>query len=114
MFKIVPNQKIITVSKAECSKEKLYAKINIEAMEEAAKKLESAGAFMLWIYFAKNQDKYSFALSSKAVQECFGMKIKQYNNAVATLIEKGYLQQVEKNKYIFHEIAVIPKGNNEG
>ena len=42
------------------------------------------------------------------------MKIKQYNNAVATLIEKGYLQQVENNKYIFHEIAVIPKGNNEG
>ena len=83
-------------------------------MEEAAKKLQSAGAFQLWIYFAKNQDKYTFALSSKAVEECFGMKIKQYNNAVATLIEKGYLQHIENNTYIFHEIAVIPKGNNEG
>lgn len=83
-------------------------------MENAARDLDAAGAFMLWIYFAKNQNKYTFALSSKAVQDCFGMKIKQYNNAVAKLIEKGYLQQIEKNTYIFNEIAVIPKGNNEG
>lgn len=60
-------------------------------MEEAARTLESAGAFELWIYFAKNQNNYTFALSSRDVENTFGMKIKQYNNAISKLIEKGYL-----------------------
>ena len=53
-MKTVPNQKIITINKTECSKDKIYAKINIAAMEEAARELNSAAAFELWIYFAKN------------------------------------------------------------
>lgn len=42
-------------------------------MESAAQNLE-AGAFKLWIYLAKNQDQYIFALSSKNVNDTFGMK----------------------------------------
>lgn len=71
-------------------------------MCEAAKDLQ-AGAFKLWIYFAKNTNNYDFALSSKEVEESFGIKIKQYNNAITELIEKGYLTQIQGNIYRFTE-----------
>ena len=124
-FKTVPNQKVVSISKAACNdaaRENYYAKINLQAMGAAAQALE-AGAFKLWVYFAKNQNGYQFALSSKEVEASFGMKIKQYNNAVDQLIEKGYLVRGEGNYYTFCEIPVntkednekclIPKGNNE-
>ena len=42
-------------------------------MEQAARVLK-AGAFKLWVYFAKNQNGYEFALSSKDALETFGIK----------------------------------------
>ncbi len=83
----------------------------MEAMRESAKHLK-AGAFKLWIYLGSNQPGYEFALSSSECGEQFGIKIKQYNNAVSELIEKGYLVFVGGNKYEFREIPVDTKGNN--
>jgi ferredoxin len=80
-------------------------------MEQAAQKLD-AGAFKLWVYFAKNQNGYEFALSSSEVEKTFGMKIKQYNNAVKELIEKGYLVEICGNCYKFCESGVITKEDN--
>lgn len=111
-IKTVPNQKVIKVNKEICNKDNKYAAINLEAMESAASELD-AGAFKLWVYFAKNQNGYEFALSQKAVEECFGMKKKQYDNAVSQLIEKGFLVVSKGNYYIFNEKKfVVPKGNN--
>lgn len=109
--KTVPNQKVVSMEKESC-KGALFAQINMEALESAARDLD-AGAFKLWVYFAKNQNSYTFALSSKDVENTFGMKIKQYNNAIATLTEKGYLVETSKNHYTFKEIAVMPKEDNE-
>lgn len=98
-----PNQKGVAVAKEDCNKKNLYATINLEAMESAALDLD-AGAFKLWCYFSKNQNGYTFALSSKEVEETFGIKIKQYNNAINKLIEKGYLvQEDDKNNFKFIE-----------
>ncbi len=102
------NQKVVKVSKEICNKENLYAAINLAAMNAAACNLD-AGAFKLWCYFAKNQNGYEFALSSKAVEQTFGIKIKQYNNAVKELIEKGYLVNTKGNNYIFNEIPLNTK-----
>ena len=111
-YKTVPNQKVVEVNKEVCNKQNLYATINLDAMGQAAQALD-AGAFKLWIYFAKNQNGFEFALSSKEVENNFGMKIKQYNNAIDTLIDKGYLvRQGDSNKYRFNEKAVITKSNN--
>lgn len=112
-YKTVPNQKVVKVQKELCNKQNIYAAINIDAMESAARALD-AGAFKLWVYFAKNQDGYEFALSSKEVEVTFGMKIKQYNNAVDNLIEAGYLvRQGDSNTYHFNEKPVITKEDNE-
>lgn len=75
-------------------------------MELAARGLD-AGAFKLWCYFAKNQNDYQFALSSADAQATMGIKIKQYNNAVAELIEKQYLVPAVSggNHYDFFEVA---------
>ena len=109
--KKVPNQKEVVVNKEKCNKENLYATINLAAMDKAAQDLD-AGAFKLWTYFAKNQNGYKFALSSKAVERDFGIKIKQYNNAIKELTEKGYLVHIQGDSYEFHELTVITKEDN--
>lgn len=116
----VPNQKVINVNKQPADKDNIYAVINIEAMEKAAQDLESKAGFKLWCYFAKNQNGYQFALSSKAVENQMGIKIKAYNAAIAELIEKGYLVKSEGNNYDFYELpqsqlenSVIPQEDKQ-
>lgn len=113
-FKTVPNQKVVKVKKELCDNKHYYTMINLQALDKAAQTLKS-GAFKLWIYFAKNQNNYTFALSSKEVCESFGIKIKQYNSAIQELIENNYLVQQKGNNYIFNENpnSVIPKQDNE-
>lgn len=97
------NQRVIVVNKEDCDKKNLYATINLEAMDKAAIDL-SGNAFKLWIYFAKNQNNYKFALSSKELSQHFGLKIDAYNKAWNTLVEKGYLINSSGNYFIFTEI----------
>ena len=116
-FKTVPHQKVVSVKKEMTDEKHYYCKINLNALESASRDLQ-AGAFKLWIYFSKNQPNYTFALSSKEVEESFGIKIKQYNNAIAELIEKRYLVQEKGNQFFFYEIpqqsnSVITKEDNE-
>ena len=110
----VPNQKIVTVEKEPCGKGNLYAAINLNAMEAAAQDLD-AGAFKLWIYFAKNQNGYEFALSSKDTHDTFGLGKSQYDTAVKKLISSGYLTNTQGNQYTFSEIPASKQplyGNN--
>ena len=115
----VPNQKTVLVSKSS-AKGKIFAQIEMSALEKAAQTLD-AGAFKPWIYFVKNQDGFEFALSGTAVEEYFGMKKAQYDNAVHTLIEKGYLKCLHGNHYLFSDNpkvkekaeTVVSKTNHE-
>lgn len=99
------NQKVVTVYKQTCNRDHLYMTLNLQALERAAKVL-SYGAFKLFIYFAKNQDGYCFALSSKDVTQNFGMSRSAYNSAIHELIKEGYLVQVADNSncYNFEEL----------
>ncbi|MDY3026966.1 MAG: hypothetical protein SOR74_08670, partial [Candidatus Faecivicinus sp.] len=98
----VPNQKIVRIEKEPCGKGNLYAAINLKALEAAAQNLD-AGAFKLWIYFAKNQNGYEFALSSKDANTTFGLGKSQYDTAVKKLIASGYLINTQGNQYTFSE-----------
>lgn len=100
----VPNQKIITVIKHKCDKNNLYSTINLKVKKEAAQKLD-AGAFKLWNYFADNQSQYTFELSRTAVENTYGIKKKQYDKAIETLIAEKYLvrENENSNQYIFYE-----------
>ena len=100
----VPNQKVITVNKSICDKEHIYAQCNLKANKMALKEL-SANAYKLYMYFALNQDDYTFALSYVHVYSITGMSEKTYHRAVKELIDKGYLVKEEgkKNQYIFYD-----------
>lgn len=108
------NQKEITIKKELCndkSKNNYYAKINLNALQDALIDLKTEGSIKLWLYMAKNQDNYTFALSSiDAIKWGIGSK-GMYDRAVKDLKDKGYLVEVdpEKNKYLFYEKARLDK-----
>ena len=104
-IKTVPNQRIIEVNKAPTDKQHLYTANNLSAIDEAAAALQSAGGFKLYIYLAKNQNKYCFALSSADFQLWSGLGIRAYNTAFAELVDKGYLVKSKKqsNLYAFYD-----------
>ena len=105
-IKSVPNQKIITVNKLSCSKEdktKLYTVNRLDGINQAAAKLQSKAGFKLYMYFAKNQDTYKFALSSTDFTQWSGCSLTAYNTAIKELIDLGYLIADSGNNYIFYD-----------
>ena len=87
----VPNQRLLTVSKEPTNKANLFTANNLEALGQAAKRLQSKGGFKLYMYLAKNQDKYSFYLSSTDFCEWSGLGIAAYRSAFEELKKEGYL-----------------------
>lgn len=86
----VPNQRTLVIHKEPTDKDHLYYVHNLEALAEAAHNLKNT-SFKLYIYLAKNQDKYSFGLSSKDFTEWAGVSRPAYLDAFKDLEEKEYL-----------------------
>ncbi len=108
MATTVPNQDMAEVHKEPCDKNHIYAMINIEAMQLAMKDLTPV-QFQVWMYFAKNQAGYTFAVSPAAALNEFGIKKDSFQKAKAVLKEKGYLvanPAKGKNYFIFYEKPV--------
>lgn len=107
-MKSVANQDIVEIQKERCDKNNLYATINLEAMRLAMKDLTPA-QFEVWLYFAKNQAGYTFAVSPAAALDEFGIKKDTFQTAKRVLKEKGYLVEdlaKGKNHWIFREIPI--------
>ena len=102
----VANQDIVEVHKEKCDTDNIYAKININAIQLAMKDLTPA-QFEVWLYFAKNQAGFEFAVSPAAALNDFGIKKDTFQKAKQVLKEKGYLIENPakgKNHWIFKEI----------
>lgn len=113
--KLYPNQKLVVVNKAESNKKKLYCILNLQALDLATNVLQSKAGLKLYLYIAKNQDKYIFALSSDDFMKWAGVKKTAYDTAVRELIDNGYLvkRSQTKHTYDFYESgrAVIKTTN---
>lgn len=94
----VPNQRVLTIHKEPTDKEHKYTVNNLEAMGEAARRLQSKGGFKLYMYLAKNQDKYNFALSSTDFCAWSGLGIAAYRTAFEELEKQGYLIPKDSTK----------------
>lgn len=95
----VANQKLLEVSKEEKGKHTI---LELKALERASRDLQGE-AFKLWVYIAKNQNGYKFALSmTDALSWGLGSK-SSYYRAVKELESKGYLQK-KGGSYIFYEL----------
>lgn len=112
-IKLVPNQKGVIVNKAPADKNNLYTINNLSAIDEAAFSLQEKGSFKLYIYLAKNQNNYKFALSSSHFMEWSGLSKQAYDTAVKELIAKGYLVPIDGKKqwYNFYERVNSPALN---
>lgn len=111
-YKTVPNQRIVKmppVGERIRDKEHLYGMFSIEAAQKVAKDL-GASAFVLYMYFQKNQDCYEFALSKEDVSN-WGLGKTAYTNAFNALVANGYLVRKDENSniYYFHE---FPEDNS--
>ena len=94
----VPNQRTITVNKEKTDKSHRYTANNLDALDEAARRLQSKGGFKLYMYLAKNQNNYSFALSSADFCAWSGLGITAYNSAFEELREQGYSKLISEIK----------------
>lgn len=102
----VPNQKTVTIAeRIKRDKEHLYSTSNLDALQYAMNNLKGE-SFKLWSYLNKNQDNYTLELSQKAC-ELWGIKKDAYYTGVKTLVEKGFLVEVEKDKFLFYEKPVF-------
>lgn len=103
--KTANNQRIISVNKAPTDKQHLYTANNLEALDEASGRLLSTGGFKLYIYLAKNQNNYKFALSSKDFMSWSGLGKQAYRTAFNELVKEGYLIQdsEQSNLYYFYD-----------
>ena len=68
---------------------------------KAANNLKSS-SLKVWLYLTQFNAN-SFVINRKNIMECMGVSKNSYTRAIQELIEKGYLQQVNGNNYIFHE-----------
>ena len=111
---MVPNQKKIgNTIKEPCNKEHIFTKINIAALNNAMVDLKPS-TVKVWLYFAKNQEGYSFELSSVAVCSFCNICDKTYKDSIKELVEKRYLVQREKKVFDFYELPQepeLPKNN---
>lgn len=101
----VPNQFIVVVKKDKADKDHPYSCINLEAIDYAAVHLRTIGAFKLWFYIAKNQNKYEFELSRAAFCAWSGLSHNSYQDGIKVLREQSFLVPCpqQKNKLIFYE-----------
>lgn len=111
----VPNQREITVSKAATDKTHLYTANNLAALDEAARRLQSKGGFKLYMYLAKNQDKYNFNLSSNDFMLWSGLGYTAYTTAFSELEEEGYLilKDGTETVFTFFDKSQLPKNDEE-
>lgn len=110
----VPNQKVVAVNKQPCDELNIYVKMNVDAIDQALMNLKQGSVLKVWMYFAKNQNGYTFELSSKHVMAYCNITEKTYREAIKALIEKRYLvpRGEGSNQYDFYEIPVkitVPK-----
>ena len=81
----VANQKRIEIKKQGSGK---HTVLSLEALYLASREL-SGESFKMWLYLAKNQDRYNLALSRQDAL-CWGIGSKSsYDRAIKELIEKG-------------------------
>lgn len=101
-IKTVPNQRVLTIHKEPTDKEHKYTVNNLEAMGEAARRLQSKAGFKLYMYLAKNQPtettKREWVLSSADFCNWSGAGIAAYRTAFEELEEEGYLIPKDKTK----------------
>lgn len=111
-MKTYPNQKTVTTHKTDLGGH--FIAYNYDVICNAFQNLKPS-ACILWMYFSKNKDNSTFAISKSNVQKCFGITPQQYRTAIQELMQKKYLikKPNTKNHYEFYDTPLNEKQNNK-
>lgn len=94
-----PNQCLYHINK-KIKEGDIFIMLKWDEYTAAAREL-SPSALNLFMYLAKNQDKYEMYLSSKDYCSTFNVSDKTFRNARNELFDKGYLKKKENNNVYF-------------
>ena len=97
--KLYPNQSSVVILKREDSD--VFAQLDMGALQKAMAELDGT-AFKIWIYLARNKNRFEFALSPKAMED-WGIKKDAYYRGKKVLEEKGYLVE-GRDGLVFNEM----------
>ena len=97
-MKVSEGQKVLLVNKEPCDKNHYYSVTNLESIDYAALHLKGV-AFQMWLYIAKNQNNYEFALSCNAFMDWCGCSKPTYLSAVKELESKRFLVKEQHEEY---------------
>lgn len=112
-YRQFPNQRIIKTQKEPSNKENLYSIVNIQALQNAIKVLDER-ALLLWLYLNKNQNNYMYGLSVVDIVNNWELYSEAtYRRAFKDLVEKGFLEQVDNDDYIFYEYPQRYKNSSQ-
>ena len=105
------NQRRITINKEVCNRVNLYTTNNIEALEEAMYRLKTKLGIKLYLYLAKNQDKYAMNLFSSDFCKLCRCSLTGYNSAFEELVKEGYLIKKigTETVYSFYDKSQLPE-----
>lgn len=98
----VANQYQAKVNKEICNKDNIFTTNNLKALQAAMCDLSGA-EFKVWLYFAKNQNGYTFEVSP-ADAVTWGIPKSTWHKAFTSLKEKGYLVETSPNHFDFYEL----------
>lgn len=95
----VPNQKRIIIKRDSERAQSDFFKVSNQNLNEAVYNLDTK-SFLLWLYFADNQNGYIKDLYPVDFVSWSGLSKSSYDRAFKELEEKGYLiKHKEKDKY---------------
>lgn len=95
------NMVITAAHKEPCDENHPYFTVNVEAMFKAARNL-SDDAFVLWMYFAKNQNGSCVDLSPDDAAK-WGVKRSSFDRLMDELTKLGYIKDLGRDIFIFYE-----------
>ncbi len=94
-----PYQKTVYIHRSPL--EKNFLGINNDSWKAAARILNPP-AFLLYIYFAANKDRFGLALSPKAVQKEIGMARSTFYDQLTALESLGFIVKEKGKSNIYH------------
>ena len=100
-MKITNKNMVVEVYNEPCDENHPYFTVNVEAMFKAARNL-SDDAFVLWMYFAKNQNGSCVDLSPDDAAK-WGVKRSSFDRLMDELTKLGYIKDLGKDVFIFYE-----------
>lgn len=106
MADTVPNQNTVVIHRDRPQTN--FLQIKNENWMEFNKKY-GPFALQLYLYFTKNANNFSFALSQQAALKEIGIKKTSYHKYVDLLIDEGYLVWRNGNTYDFYETPHEPR-----